>query len=1046
MRTAVLAAAAVGLCATTGQSARSGVQPGATALEITRGTFLNLDVSPDGRTIVFDLLGDLYLLPITGGKATPFLTGRDWDQAPRFSPDGKTVAFVSDRSGIENVWIVPLASKQPERLTNLQEPVAGTPSWSPDGRELLFGMRSVSARLQLVSRDSHEIRPLERQRAGALGDEPYTYNYVAATSGVTAANGVTYFSEIHVVHPRPGFHHGSRSLLVALDTHDGSRRVLTDLIQLHNESKPQLSASGRLLAYYRANGDGATELRVRDLQANTDRYLTDVPNTDDPYRWGDRGDPMPTFAFDKNEEAIIAAFGGRIYRISIGDGLRSEIPFHVSAELDIAPRAVPRRRLVDGPLEVKAIRWPSFSRDRRRAAFSALGSIWIQDLPSADPRRLTAGAAFEHMPAISPDGQSVVYVSSGDLSARGQLMLARVDGTGRRPIVEGDFAYFAPAWSHDGAKIGFVRQGHPSGRLRDPRRDVMEYGWLDLQQHVETIVATVPKGPIFMSPLSLHVSFSEDDRELLCTAAPELLQTVVFAVSLDGRSRRELATAGRDVLGAVPSGNGHSIAFIGWNEDLWLATIGRNSQPRELRPDPRSATLVTADATTFLSWNASNELLVANGGRVTHVDAADLRHRTSTTLRLTVPRHEGTGTLALVNARVVTVAGDHGAGPVIDRGTVIIGGRRITAVGPAGELTVPRDAVVIDASGLTILPGFHDAHYHTIGQDAGFSPREDRTAVAFGLTSAWDALTGYGDMSLAAEEMRAVGRLAGPRWFFAGRSIEHFVGQVRGPDDARSGTRRHAAIGVELLKDYNVLERHVRRWYADAARAEGLGITAHFEGLGEMLSRVADGYTALEHSQFYTSLEDDVLALLARTGTILTPHALIADGSSSVDSEPLRLYFEELQRRKPAQVARIRPYVGTGTFSNWTTPTDKPLERIRAFKVARMCAAIVRAGGRIAVSGHNAPGILAHVEMWLLWKGGVPPEEAIRAATRTGIEKIGYLDDLGSIEPGKIADLVVLSSDPLADMLNTVDVRYTIVDGVVYDANANREVLPPPSR
>jgi imidazolonepropionase-like amidohydrolase len=128
------------------------------------------------------------------------------------------------------------------------------------------------------------------------------------------------------------------------------------------------------------------------------------------------------------------------------------------------------------------------------------------------------------------------------------------------------------------------------------------------------------------------------------------------------------------------------------------------------------------------------------------------------------------------------------------------------------------------------------------------------------------------------------------------------------------------------------------------------------------------------------------------------------------------------------------------------TPTDKVLERIRPFRVAETSAAIVRAGGRIAVSGHNGPAILTHVEMWLLWKGGVPAEEVIRAATRTGIEKVGYIDDLGSIEPGKIADLVVLSSDPLADILNTLDVRYTIVDGVAYDANTGKEVWPSPGR
>lgn len=1027
--------------ATTGHVTRAHSDAGEIRLEVTRGTFLNLDVSPDGQTIVFDLLGDLYLLPIAGGTAVPLLAGRDWDQAPRFSPDGRAVAFVSDRAGIENVWIVPLATKRPERVTNFEEPVAGTPSWSPDGRELLFGLRSVSSRLQLVALDSHAIRPLEAHPANALSESPYTYNYVAATSGVIGRDRTAVFSELHVVHPRPGFAHGSRSVIVRADLKDGSRRILTNLIEPHNDSKPQLSASGRLLAYYRAHAD-ATELRLRDLESGTDRLLVEWPEPIDPYRWGDRGDPMPTFAFTPDEQAVVAALRGRIYRVSIVDGRQTEIPFRASIAWDAPPRAVPRRRLADGPLDVQGIRWPSFSKDRRRVAFNALGSIWTQNLPSGKPTRLSAESGFEHMPAMSPDGRSVVYVSYGSRGRKGTLMLADVDRREPRRIVGGDFAYFAPAWSHDGTKVAFVREGHPSVTSRDPRRVVLEYGWFDVRSEKTTIAAVVTKGMILPSPFSLHVSFSDDDRQLLCTATPELMQTVVFAVTLDGSARTELATAGRDVLGAVPSSDRRFIAFVGVNGDAWLARVDADKLPVPLRPDAERALRVSSDATTFLAWHQPRTLLLANGGVISQFDPDSTAHRAFATLRLEAPRREGRGTLALVNARVVTVAGEQGAGPILDPGTLVIRGRRIAAVGRASEIAVPSDATVIDASGLTILPGFHDAHYHTIGQDAGFSPNEDPSAVAFGLTSAWDAITGYGDMGRAAEEMRAAGRLQGPRWFFAGRSVEHFVGQVGGPDDARDSVRRHADVGVELLKDYDVLDRRTRQWFADAARAEGLGITGHFEGLGQMLSRVLDGYTAVEHSRFYVPFEDDILQVLARAKTIVTPHALIADGSSSSDDEPLRLYFEEVRRRKPEQLAKVKRYVSTGTYLKWTTPTDKALEQIRPFKVAQTSAAIVRAGGKIAVSGHNGPAVLAHVEMWLLWKGGVPAEEVVRAATRTGIEKVGYVDDLGSIQPGKIADLVVLTSDPLADILNTLDVRYTIVDGVVYDANTGKEVSP----
>jgi len=1050
-----LALAAIAHGASEGMSAPSGTR----RLEFTakEGTFISFDVSPDGRTLLFDLLGDLYVLPVAGGTATVLLGGPDWDQSPRFSPDGRMVAFVSDRSGVDSVWTLDLETHALRQMTRGDVSVAGIPAWFPDGRRLAFAMRSITSRLQTVSRASGAVTLLEPHALGIFGnlDPQFQYQYVAQTSPTIAPDGKrVFFSEVHWIHPRPGFRQGCRNVLVQLDLTDGAKTVLTDLGKDHDESDPQLSRSGRLLAYYRRYGNGAAELRVRDLHAQTDHFLADLPGADDPYRWGDRSDEMPAVAFTPDDEALIAAIEGKPHRISVRDGRTVPIPFSVPVALDLRARATLRRRLVDGPLEVRAIRWPSISRDSRRLTFSAVGSVWVQDLPAGEPRRLTAASDVELMPALSPDGRQVVYVAFSD-GPRGRLMIADVARGAPRLLLGGEQAYSHPTWSMDGRRVAFVREGAPSGSDRDPRESVSEYGWLDASTGAVTIAATVPSRSLVWSPYSTGITFSSDGRNLLCTGSTTVTtgnaftqalasETRVFSVPLASGPRRDYAIGGRNVYGVVPSPDGRWAAFLDGNDALWVAALSTGEGTVSLEADTAGATRVTRDATTFLSWQGRDQLLFGSGGLVRRFNAADRRLEQVHQVRLQVPRHQGKGALAFRNARVLTVSGETGVGPILENATVVLQGRRIASVGPSGMTPIPAGAEVIDAAGLTILPGFHDAHYHTIGQGPGMQPTpEDRSAIAYGLTSAWDALTGFGDTGLAAAEMRDAGRLRGPRWFFAGRSIEHYLGQVPSAEEARDKVRRRAATGVELLKDYDTIDRRTRQWFADAARAEGLGITAHFEGLHQGLARVLDGYTGLEHARYYGAFQEDVLELLARTGTILTPHLLLADGSSSLDGEPIRRYFMEVQQRKPAQITKLKTYGRATQYAQWLCPTAAPLERLRAMTVARSCAQLIRLGGKVAVSGHNGPAILAHVEMWLLWKGGVPAGEVIRSATRTGVERIGYDRDLGSIEAGKTADFVVLDSDPLEDILNTLDVRYTVADGVVYEASTLKQVWPP---
>jgi len=103
-------------------------------INVESGTWMSLDVSPDGQTIAFDMLGDIYTMPANGGTATNIASGMAWEIQPRFSPDGKKIAFTSDRAGGDNIWVMDVDGSNPHQITKESFRLMNNPTWSPDGK------------------------------------------------------------------------------------------------------------------------------------------------------------------------------------------------------------------------------------------------------------------------------------------------------------------------------------------------------------------------------------------------------------------------------------------------------------------------------------------------------------------------------------------------------------------------------------------------------------------------------------------------------------------------------------------------------------------------------------------------------------------------------------------------------------------------------------------------------------------------------------------------------------------------------------------------
>jgi imidazolonepropionase-like amidohydrolase len=369
----------------------------------------------------------------------------------------------------------------------------------------------------------------------------------------------------------------------------------------------------------------------------------------------------------------------------------------------------------------------------------------------------------------------------------------------------------------------------------------------------------------------------------------------------------------------------------------------------------------------------------------------------------------------------------------------VIDGNRIVEVGPTNRVDIPRGATVIDVSGKTIVPGFVDAHAHMSANPDVFpdSVWPYAANLAYGVTATRDP-SNANNQVFAYAEMVEAGAITGPRITSTGAAMTTWEATIESYEDALALARRYKAQGATFLKEYLQPRRIQRQWLAQAAREVGISITA--EGGGELkqdLSLVLDGYTGFEHSLPVVPIYRDVIELIARAGTAYTPTLVVAFGGPDGQN----YYRQSYDIHADQKLRRFTPH---DRVDRRARRRSLVLEDDYHFPlIAKGAADIMRAGGTIMVGAHGEQqGLGYHWELWAMAEGGLSPFEALVVAARMGAEGIGVGEDLGTIEPGKLADLVVLNRNPLADLSTTVDIRYVVKNGAVYDAETLAQVWP----
>ena len=955
--------------------AAQGEQPSAwetISIKVQEGTTLSFDLSPDGRSIVFDLLGQLWELPSRGGAATPLTdavrdTAQDLD--PSYAPDGRRIVFRGERRGRTGLWLLE-PNGRPAQLTQLKHPDGfdGGASWSPDGSTLAFTRllppdsthprwRTGVAWLDLATRAVRDFVPPANLGAG-LRDPAWAPDgkriAVVAAPLQNPRGGRLWMVDVG----------GGRATPI---TPEGTRAIA-----------PAIAPDGGQVAFFARDSSDRVQVWVVSLGAMGAAPVrltghADVAAT--RVRW------MP------DSRALVYSADGRLWRVASSGGAPAEIPFTVELTIQRPRRSLPQARFPEpGRLQpVRNFMGLALSPDAGHVALLALGKLWVMPV-GGEAKAIASVPLSAHHLAWSPDGGTLAW--SAGLPREEDVFATEVAGGITRQVTRLTGREEYPAYSSDGRRLAFFHSpSEDSTVLR-----VIDAGARDVADAAAGWSMTAESGAeVYWSPSS--------DALLYVTGGFSESQATRGALVPTSGERRAMNRMPDSPLFLQWAGN--SLVYVR-HARLWRApfdSMGMTGTEAPLGPEPALYVSAAKDGTV---------LFVSDSGL--RLRSPDGRNRNlGWPLSYTPPVAEP---VLIRNVRIIDGTGR----PATAMRDLLVEQGRIRRIAAAGTLT-PGSARVVDAAGRFLVPGFMDLHAHE------YRPSLFQGFSYFGVTTVRDQGSAMGPLVSYADDI-AAGLTEGPRvgyggfQFYSDWGYDTEDGQGVEPE----ADADHLVRAVEMARAFgsqHIKVRTFRRWDINArfiseAHRRGMRVTGH---CALQLPLVAAGMDAKEHAGFCGSddgfIYDDQVQLYRAAGIGVVPTITYASFAVALRLDPEKLVRD----------AELAPFLPPRSDFGWMLNLDSTRRQMFARFAAgarHATAKLARAGVTIGTGTdiwQIPTGV--HMEMEELVAAGLTPLQAIHAATGAAARILGAGEDLGTIEEGKWADLVLLDADPVADIRNT---------------------------